>query len=211
MQSLLFGAPGAALFGDTDGRRAFERGMIAAIACAGRFGIPNCVFGSPRQRVVPAGMPMEQALDEAARVFAKLGDHALAAGTRIAIEANPAIYGTNFCTTLEDALGFVARVDHPAIVPILDLGAMHVNGAFAAVPAMLPDLAARLNHVHVSEPHLAPAPASDTALAPVLRALGAAGYGKAVSIEMKRPEAGLAEIERALARFVAAQAEVAHA
>jgi hypothetical protein len=36
-------------------------------------------------------------------------------------------------------------------------------------------------------------------LAPVLAALRAAEYGKAVSIEMKRPEAGLAKVGEKLA------------
>ncbi len=204
MQSLLFGVTGAALFGGAAARGIFERAMIRAITLAGRFGIPNLVFGSPAQRRVPEGVAMAEALDEAAALFRRLGDAAAAAGTRIAIEANPAAYGTNFLTTLEDAEAFVARVDHPAIAPILDLGAMHMNASFASVPARLPDLAPRLAHVHVSEPDLATAPADAAALVPVLRGLKAAGYAGAVSIEMKRPAAGLAEVRRAAARLVAA-------
>ena len=132
-------------------------------------------------------------------------DAAAAAGTRITIEAVPAPYGTNFLNTLEEAEAFVVRVDHPAIALILDLGAMHMNGSFAAVPARLPGLAPQLNHVHVSEPDLAPAPADAAALVPVLRALHAGGYAKAIAIEMKRPAQGLAEVGPAIARLVAAQ------
>lgn len=205
MQSLLFGVEGAALFGTAPERAVFERSMIRAITLAGRFGIPNCVFGSPMQRRVPEGMAMAEALEQASEVFRRFGDAATAAGTRITIEANPAAYGTNFCTTLEEAEAFVALVDHPAIALILDLGAMHMNGVFASVLARLPALTPRLNHVHISEPHLAPAPADAAALVPVLRALRAEGYAKAVSIEMKRPEAGLAEVRRSVARLVAAQ------
>lgn len=204
MQSLLFGVTGAALFEGADARAAFERGMHRAITLAGRFGIPNCVFGSPGQRRVPEGMVMEAALAEGAAVFRRLGDAAAAAGTRITIEANPAAYGTNFLTNLDDAEAFVAAVDHPAIAVILDLGAMHMNGDFASVPARLPALAPRLNHVHVSEPQLAPAPADAAALAPVLRGLRAAGYAKAVSIEMKRPARGLDDVRGAVTRLVAA-------
>lgn len=208
MQSLLFGVAGAGLFDGADARAAFEAGMIRAITLAGRFGIPNLVFGSPAQRRVPAAMAMEDALHEAADIFRKLGDKAAEAGTRITIEANPAAYGTNFLNTLEQAEAFVAQVDHPAIALILDLGAMHMNGSFVAVPARLPDLAPRLNHVHVSEPDLAPAPAETTRLAPVLQGLRAQGYAKAVSIEMKRPAQGLAEVQRAVARLVAATQEM---
>ncbi len=205
MQSLLFGVEGAALFGTAEDRAAFERGMRRAITLAGRFGISNCVFGSPMQRRMPEGMAMAEATEQAAEVFRRLGDAAAAAGTCITIEANPAAYGTNFCTTLEEAEALVALTDHPAIALILDLGAMHMNASFASVPARLPALTPRLNHVHVSEPHLAPAPADSAALVPVLRALRASGYAKAVSIEMKRPEAGLAEVRRSVARLIDAQ------
>ena len=213
MQSLLFGVTGAALFAGPDARAAFEAGMHRAIALAGRFGIPNLVFGSPLQRRVPDGMAMAEARNQAAEVFRRLGNAAMAAGTRIAIEANPAAYGTNFCTTLDEALAFVAAVDHPAVVPHLDLGTMHMNGDFGTVPARLPDLAARLAHVHVSEPDLAPAPADSAALVPVLEGLAAAGYARAVSIEMKRAPDGLAAVRRAVRRLVAARdaMEAAHA
>lgn len=204
MQSLLFGVPGASLFDGAEARSAFEYGMVRAIQLAGRFGIPNCVFGSPAQRRVPAGMAMNQALDQAAEVFARLGEIAKAEGTAIAIEANPEAYGTNFLTNLGDALAFVERVDHPAIVAILDLGAMHLNGEFATTPDQVRGLTPRLNHVHISEPYLACAPDPETDLTPVLDALTAEGYSRAVSIEMKRPVEGIPGVEAAAGRLRAA-------
>lgn len=204
MQSLLFGVSGAALFEGAEARAAFEQGMIRAVELAGRFGIPNCVFGSPVQRRVPNGMERDRAVDEAAQVFARLGDIANREGTAIAVEANPAVYDTNFLTNLGDAFAFVERVDHPAIVAILDLGAMHLNGEFADTPGQINGLMPRLNHVHVSEPYLACAPDAQTDLAPVLNALTAAGYSKAVSIEMKRPRDGVAGVEAAAGRLRAA-------
>jgi len=202
MQSLLFGVNGAALFEGPEARAVFETGMGRAITLAGRLDIPNLVFGSPLQRRVPETMTMADAMEEAAEVFRQLGDAAAKAGTRIAIEANPAAYGTNFLTTLEEAEAFVKIVDHPAIALILDLGAMHMNASFAAVPARLPELTRRLNHVHVSEPHLAPAPASAVALAPIIAGLRAQAYDKAISIEMKRPAQGLSEVARAVTRLM---------
>ena len=191
MQALLFGVAGAALLGDAEERAAFVRGMTRAIDLAGRFGIPNLVFGSPGQRRIPEGMDPDDAREQAAETFRRLGDRAAAAGTAIAMESNPPAYGANFLTTLEEAESFVAQVDHPAVTLILDLGAMHMNGAFDTLAGRIPALVERLTHVHVSEPHLAPAPDDATDLAPVLTALRRAGYGRAVSIEMKRPEGGL--------------------
>jgi sugar phosphate isomerase/epimerase len=203
MQSLLFGVPGAALFGDADARMAFEAAMRRAIALGGRLGIPNLVFGSPAQRRVPEGMAMDAAVARGAEVFRRLGDHAAAHGTAIAIEANPAAYGTNFCNTLEEAESFVGTVDHPAVRMILDLGAQIMNGTLERTAGLLPRIAPRLNHVHVSEPDLAPAPAPGrpATLAPVFAALAAEGYAGAVSIEMKRPAGGLAEVRAAIDRL----------
>lgn len=199
MQSLLFGVQGAGLFEGDEARVALVKGMHRAIELAGRFGIPNLVFGSPAQRRVPAEMAMEQAISEAADVFAALGEKALVEGTRITIEANPAAYGTNFLNTLEEALAFIEHVDHPAIAPILDLGAMHMNASFDTVPEQLDALLPKLNHVHVSEPELAQAPADPNRLAPVLSVLETQGYDKAISIEMRRPEDALAGVKTSLA------------
>lgn len=208
MQSLLFGVQGAALLGETDERTAFEHGMTRAIDLAGRFGIPNIVFGSPMQRRIPEGMAHEDAWAQAADTFHRLGDHAAAVGTVIAMESNPTAYGTNFLNTLEEAEAFVIRVDHCAVTLVLDLGAMHMNGTFGTVATRAGALAPRLTHVHVSEPHLAPAPDDAADLAPVLAALREAGYARAISIEMKRPEDGLNVLRDRLSVLVrAAMAE----
>lgn len=209
MQSLLFGVEGAAVFDGEAARARFETGMGRAIALAGRFGIPNLVFGSPGQRRIPEGMDREAAAETAAALFRRLGDQAAAAGTVIAMESNPAAYGTNFLNTLAEAQAFVERVDHPAVTLILDLGAMHMNGQFGEIAAHVATAAPRLSHVHVSEPQLAPAPAEAQAFAPVLSALAAAGYDRAVSIEMKRAERGLEALAESLARLTQARAECA--
>ncbi len=191
MQALLFGVEGAALLGNAAERAVFTRGMERAIDLADRFGIPNLVFGSPGQRRIPAGMAARDAWADATETFRSLGERAAAAGITIAVESNPTAYGANFLTTLEEAEAFVAQVDHPAVTLILDLGAMHLNNAFDTLPGRAEALAARLTHVHISEPHLGPAPDDATDLTPVLLALRRGGYDRAVSIEMKRPEEGL--------------------
>lgn len=201
MQSLLFGVSGAALFGDEAARARFIAGMGRAIALAGRFGIPNLVFGSPGQRNVPEGMSATQAMEIALPVFRALGDAAAVAGTRVGIEFNPAAYGTNFLNTHTEAGAFVAAVDHPAVTLILDVGALHMNGDFDRIEDIAATLAPRVSHVHLSEPQLAPAPARAGDAARVLAAMAAAGYAGWFSIEMKAPEGGLATVEAALARL----------
>jgi len=185
MQSLLFGVDGAALFEDSVALQRLETGMHRAIRLAGRARIPNLVFGSPRQRVVPSGMDPQEARDKAADFFARLGDLAQSEGTVIAMEANPAVYGTNFLTHGDQALDFVRIVDHPAVRFILDVGAMQINNAFDQTSALITSAGDLLSHVHFSEPQLAPAPADAAQAAMVLRALHVSGYDRAVSVEMK--------------------------
>lgn len=204
MQSLLFGVDGASLFGDGDGRAAFERGMNRAIDLAGRFGIPNLVFGAPMQRRIPNGMAIKDAYSQSIDVFRRLGDRAAAVNTVISLEPNPKAYGTNFLNTLDEVEELVAQVAHPSVAIVLDLGAMHMNGDFETITGRISTVLPSLNHVHVSEPHLAPAPKDITILAPVLVALRAARYRRAISIEMRRDEGGLNTLRRRIADLVGA-------
>jgi sugar phosphate isomerase/epimerase len=204
MQSFLFGVEGAELFGEPEARERLKRGMSRAIALAGELGIGNLVFGSPQQRNVPEGMAMQDALDQAANVFVAMGDEAAAVGTRIAVEFNPAAYGTNFLTRAEEAIAFVRRVDHPAVTLNFDLGAMYMNDAFDLIDTLIPAAIGIISHVHVSEPFLAPAPAKLDDAARVLSLLQGVSYERWVSIEMKQPEGGLDVLDAHVTRLVAA-------
>jgi sugar phosphate isomerase/epimerase len=198
MQSLLFGVQGAALFEDDAARDVLYNGMLRAIGLAGRLSIPNLVFGSPRQRVIPETMQREEARDIACSLFRSLGDVALKAGCRIAIEPNPAAYGTNFLNRVSEALDFVEVVDHPGISLNLDIGAMHMNGDFDLIDTIAPH-AGRVSHVHFSEDQLSPAPADPDQAARVMGVMTAAGYRGWYSIEMRTPpEKPLAVLERSI-------------
>jgi sugar phosphate isomerase/epimerase len=179
----------------------FRDGMGRAIELAGRLSVPNLVFGSPLQRCIPDGITSEQARALAAETFHALGQQAASEGAVIAIEANPKAYGTNFLNSLEEASRFVADLGHPSIRLVLDLGEMLVNGTARKAASRISGLVATLSHVHVSEPHLAPAPADLGVVGPVLDALDASGYSGAVSIEMKRPQGGLEVLRQSLARL----------
>lgn len=204
MQSLLYGVKDATLFGTATGRANFLAGMRRAIELAGRFGIPNIVFGSPKNRSVPAGYEIETALTDAIEVFRKLGDLAQRVGTKIAIEPNPAIYGTNFLNDFSSVHTFVQRADHPSVVANLDLGAMRINGTYDTITAVIPSLINEINHVHISEQNLSPAPKDVTSLVPLLRSLSESNYTKWISIEMKRTERGLIDISDSIRRLWAA-------
>lgn len=212
MQSLLFGVEGAALFEGEAGLDRLRAGMDRAITLAGRVGIPNLVFGSPRQRNIPDGMDRAAAEALAVEVFRRFGDAAARAGTRISVEPNPAAYGANFLNRVAEAEAFVRRVAHPAITLIVDVGAMHMNGDFDSIEAVAGRAAPLVSHVHISEPNLDPAPAGVDQAARVMTAMTGAGYRGWFSIEMKaRPEPGLAALEVSVARLVAAAATAAQA
>lgn len=205
MQSLLFGVEGAGLFGDEDERRRLLQGLGRAIDLAGRLRIPNLVFGSPKQRVIPPGMPYEQAEHIAIDLFRRVGDIAIGAGTRLAVEPNPAAYGTNFLTHMADVIAFVGKVDHPGISMVFDLGALRMNGDYDDIERLAEAAMPFISHVHFSEAHLAPAPATEQDAARAFAALARAGYAGWHSIEMRAPDqAPLAALTQAVGRFTRA-------
>ena len=186
MQSLLFGASKARLFGDPTARAAFKTALRHAIALAERLEIPNVVMGSPGNRAVPAEMDRIRAAEIACALFRKLGDRAQAAGTKLALEPNPAAYGTNFLTTMDETIKFAAFVDHPAVAVNFDLGAMHMSGEIETADVFCRRGALKASHVHVSEPNLAPAPEREIEFGAIARDLIRHGYRGWFSIEMRQ-------------------------
>lgn len=202
MQSLLFGVEGAALFGEHSEREQFEQAMLRAIRLAGILGIPNLVFGSPGQRVIPKSMSWEEAESVTVDLFRRLGDAAVAEGTILGMEFNPKVYGTNFLNHAQETAAFVAQVNHPAIQIILDVGAMHLNGDFETLHSFVAEQVGTISHMHFSEPYLAPAPADSDQALQVLQAMSAVGYRKWYSIEMKAvPDGELEALRLALGRL----------
>lgn len=201
MQSLLFGVSEAQLFGDETGRGAFEAGVLRAVRLAERLGVPNLVMGSPKARSFAVGWSVTEVEARAVEVFSSLGDACVRAGCVLALEPNPAGYGTNFLNTFAETLAFARRLGHPAVRVNLDLGAVAMNGERDAMLEALREAVGFIAHVHVSEPHLVPAPVDLETLVPVLKALDAAGYEGAVSIEMRAGPEPLAQLRTSLAAF----------
>lgn len=185
MQSIWFGrtenifdARGAALLAEYT-RRAVD--LAAAVGC------PSLVFGNPRQRSIPEGAHPDDALG----FFAEISAYARQHGVVIALEANPPVYGTNFCNASAEAFAYARRV--PGLRVNYDLGTMLTNGESLDVLFKNLDI---VSHIHLSEPQLAPiAPRPEhRALADGLRQAGYAGF---VSIEMKTQP--LAQVRAVLA------------
>lgn len=201
MQSLLFGRTDAKLFGNNRERRAFVEGLEASITLAERLGIGNLVFGSPTQRIVPEGLSWDEALQESGEVFRALAEKAKANSTVIAIEPNPAEYGTNFLTNLAETTAFVRQVNHPALRLNLDLGALIMNGELGHF--RFADHSDLVSHVHVSAPMLAPAPI-DTGMARAIHDRIGCHWNGWLSIEMRQVEGDdkLATLKQCMRRLV---------
>ena len=178
LQSIWYGQQGS-LFDPTDAPRLADY-TCRAVDFASAVGCPSLVFGNPRQRFVPAGVDPDSAIP----FFGKIADYAKAHGAVIALEANPPVYGTNFCNTSAEAFAFARRVSGLAVN--YDLGTLLTNGESIDLLFENLDL---VSHIHLSEPGLAP-------LSPrplhreLAQQLRQAGYQGFVSIEMKTQPRG---------------------
>ncbi len=119
-----------------------------AIDFAKEISCKNLVFGNPTARTVE----QEEDLKLLHDFFEEAGAYAAAAGVVIAMEANPAIYHTNFLTTTREALDFVKQLSSPGCKINLDLGTILCNQEEISWLLKERDW---IHHVHISEPHLA--------------------------------------------------------
>ena len=198
MQSLLFGKKDALMFGDLSQRRLFMEGMIAAINLAERMNIPNIVFGSPLNRNINNKIEDNAAYDIALETFTELGAIAASSGTSILIEPNPIEYKTNFINTMSEAISFLEILRSPGVKGILDIGSAKMNNEYADLTNLVKRSFDHLNHVHISEPYLEPAPSDFLEFKKLYNLLNKLGYKKALSIEMKSKNIDIRTIKKCL-------------
>ena len=179
MQSILFGR-NERLFGSLEERGALIDYLCRAVDFANAIGCGNLVFGAPRNRNYHSGDDVMVAEG----FFREIAEYALKHGSVLSMEANPTIYGTNYINTTHEAVDLVRRINHPGFMVNFDLGTVIQNQEDIL---SLGEAITVVNHVHVSEPYLAPViPRSIHKQAmDLLRENGYTGY---VSIEMKRDE-----------------------
>ena len=188
MQSLWYGMP-QKIAASPQERRELMACTVKAVKFADAMDCRNIVFGCPKNRNItkPGDLPIVE------EFIASMADEAAKFGVTIALEPNPAIYGTNFITTTPEAAAFAERTGNPALKVNLDFGTVIANSeSIAAITEALPFV----NHVHISEPELLPIKprAEHEELSHVLRE---GGYDGFVSIEMRKRE-GIAELGEAI-------------
>lgn len=182
LQSLLFGQQGFELFSGPQVRARMFDHLTSIIRLGGWLGARALVFGSPASRVLH-GMDRSQALEVAAEFFGRLADVAERHGTTICLEANPAVYGSEFAQTTAEAIDVVRRVGRPGFALQLDTGSLALTGE--TDDRTIEQAFELIGHVHVSEPHLAPIGAATVDHQPIAATLKRLGYDGWVSLEMR--------------------------
>ncbi len=183
MQSIWYGRT-EKLFGTEEERASLLAYTKSAVDFASAVGCGNLVFGCPKNRNMPDGADRNVAV----RFFRELGDYAASKGTCIGMEANPAIYGTNFVNGTPEALSLIDDVASGGFRLNLDVGAMIQNGEDLG---MLDGRIPFINHVHISEPFLKKIERRPLH-GQLARILEDARYGGFVSVEMGLQESGQA-------------------
>ncbi len=148
MQSIWYGRT-EKLFGTKEERNRLIDYTKKAIDFAAAIKCGNLVFGCPKNR----NFPEDANLKDGINFFKEIGDYAYSKGTAIGMEANPAIYGTNYINDTAGAIDLVKSVDSKGFLLNLDIGTMIVN---AENIELLEKNIRLVNHIHISEPHLRP-------------------------------------------------------
>ena len=193
-QAVLFGQPSLQVFGIDNGKACLDY-LNAVCRLAGWMGAGAVVMGSPKNRLRGSLTP-SAAMAHAVDFFRRLGDTAAAAGTRVCLEPNPAVYGADFLLDTAETAAMVQAVDSPGIALNFDMGeqAIHHADAAAQLRACFP----LVGHFHVSEPMLEPFDPTRAAHREAAAVLQESGYTGAVSLEMKCPAGGLPAVHAAL-------------
>lgn len=146
MQSIWFGIT-ENIFTSEECRKLLIEYTKKAIDFANVIKCGNLVFGCPRNRK----MEVTNKEEEVYNFFKTIGDYAFKQQTRIAIEANPTIYNTNFLNTTNEALNFVKKIESKGLAVNYDLGTCIANDESLTV---LEENIDYINHIHISEPNL---------------------------------------------------------
>lgn len=197
-QSMLFGRPDLQVFGDARVRGETIGVLSRFIQLAGDLGVGRLVFGSPKNRVVPVGMSVDEAQDLAVTFFGALGTVAQDNNTVICVEPNPTDYGCNFVTNAAAGLALVRAVGSKGFALHLDAAGMTLAGDDLgdSIRAAGPLLA----HFHASAPELGPLESEIVEHSRASRALQEINYLGHVSIEMRpgRPGAAAEDVSAAV-------------
>lgn len=122
LQAVTFGLSDLKLFGSVGSRQKLFAHLCKCIRFCSSLGGKYIVFGSPKNRLVPMSMSVDQSLDIAIPFFRDVGNIAYAHKVIFCIEPNARAYGCNFCVDSLETTRLVRLVNHPSIRVHLDTG-----------------------------------------------------------------------------------------
>lgn len=183
LQSLLFGRPELQIFGDEQSRNNLISHLYSQFNVAAELGATKLVFGSPKNRVVPEGMPNGVAWDIALNTFNRLGELAKECGVTLCIEPNPSVYGCNFITNANEGLRFANEVDSKGIGLHLDTACMALSGD--PYEESIVEAGDLFSHIHLSAAGLGPLEDFFVDHKRVFSGLQQSEYKGTVSVEMR--------------------------
>ncbi|MEG0092419.1 MAG: TIM barrel protein, partial [Oscillospiraceae bacterium] len=119
---------------------------------------------------------------EAVNFFKELGEYALCHNTVLALEANPAIYNTNFLNTTAEACEFCKEIGSEGVKINIDFGTILHN---KENPHIIKTYKNLVNHIHLSVPNLEYVEKTPEH-ATLKKVLDKIDYENYLSIEMKK-------------------------
>lgn len=187
MQSIWYGHQ-ERIFGTQEGRNFLIEYTKKAIDFAELIGCKNLVFGNPKNRY---STNLNSDYPVAIDFFYQIGEYAREHNTTIAIEPNPTIYNTNFINFTEQAVEMAYKCGSTGVKVNVDLGTIIYNKENINYLKQIPGY---INHVHISEPGLAPIE-KRSLHSQLFSVLSDIGYNKFVSIEMGKCES-ISEVKK---------------
>ncbi len=149
MQSIWYGRQ-EKIFGNVEDRKALIAYTRQACKFAQAIGCRNLVFGNPRNRET---LSLDRDYPVAIDFFHTIGEIAAEHNTIVAIEPNPVIYNTHFINYTEQAVELVDKVNSKGLKVNYDLGTVIENREDIDYINSIDEY---VNHIHISEPYLAP-------------------------------------------------------
>jgi len=161
--------------------------LIDLVNLCGDLGGKVMIFGSPKQRAVLEGVTYQQAFDYAVEGFETALPTCEERGVTICMEPLTHLE-TNFCTSAEETIRLIDRIDHPNFRLLLDTKAMTFEKE--GRPATIRKFAKYLAHYHANDENLNGPGWGDVDFAPIFEALRDIAYQGYVSVEVFKFEPG---------------------
>jgi sugar phosphate isomerase/epimerase len=145
------------------------------------------IFGSPKQRTILEGLTYQQAFDYTVEAFEKALPACAERGVTICMEPLTHLE-TNFCTSAEETVRLIKRINHPNFRLLLDTKAMAFEKEGRA--ATIRKYAKYLAHYHANDENLNGPGWGDVDFGPIFAALRNINYQGYVSVEVFKFEPG---------------------